>query len=138
VVLSALIKLNNLYPLPENAQILYCDAGELLVLLNETKVDKIYLNFSDPWPKLRHHKRRLTSLDKLQLYHQILSDDGIIELRTDNYDFYLESLKIFNECQLYDIINQGIAPMREILSEYEIKFRRQNLAIYHIIAERKK
>ena len=69
------------------------DARELPLIFDAEEVDKIYLNFSDPWPKERHAKRRLTSRQFLERYDAILKSDGVIEFKTDNrplFDFYLE------------------------------------------------
>ena len=60
------------------------DARELPLVFGEGEVQKIYLNFSDPWPKARHAKRRLTSREFLARYEQILENEGTVEFKTDN------------------------------------------------------
>ena len=73
------------------------DAKYLADIFAEHEVDRIYLNFSDPWPKDRHSKRRLTSEGFLNLYHTILNPDGYIQFKTDNrdlFDFQLKQPKI--------------------------------------------
>ena len=60
------------------------DARELPLVFNRGEVDRIYLNFSDPWPKERHAKRRLTSRQFLERYDAVLAKDGTVEFKTDN------------------------------------------------------
>lgn len=73
------------------------DARQLPEVFAEGEVDRIYLNFSDPWPKDRHAKRRLTSHEFLARYEKILKKDGTLEFKTDNkdlFDFSLEEMKM--------------------------------------------
>jgi len=79
-----------------NLYYLRFDAENITEIFSEGEVDKIYLNFSDPWPKDRHHKRRLTSREFLARYEQILAPGGVVEFKTDNnklFDFSLEELE---------------------------------------------
>ncbi len=72
------------------------DARLLPEIFEKGEVDKIYLNFSDPWPKARHAKRRLTSREFLARYDQILVPDGKVEFKTDNkelFEFSLEEVR---------------------------------------------
>jgi len=118
-----------------NLQLILADADDIVELL-PIKVNKIYLNFSDPWTKRRHHKRRLTSIDRLEKYNNILEKEGIIEIRTDNYDLFTYSITEFSKSN-FDIIESGIAKEKEIMSEYEIKFRLEGKEIYTIIGRKK-
>ena len=71
------------------------DAKELGEIFEKGEVEKIYLNFSDPWPKDRHAKRRLTSPQFMAVYDQVLAEDGDVEFKTDNrglFDYSLESI----------------------------------------------
>ena len=80
-----------------NLKITILDAGELLNYFDSKEIKTIYLNFSDPWPKKCHAKRRLTSKLFLDEYKNILSDDGAIIQKTDNRHLFEFSLESFNE-----------------------------------------
>ena len=80
-----------------NLKITILDAGELLNYFDSKEIQTIYLNFSDPWPKKCHAKRRLTSKLFLDEYKNILSDDGAIIQKTDNRHLFEFSLESFNE-----------------------------------------
>ena len=79
-----------------NVKVCCCDAKELTEYFEPKSIDRIYLNFSDPWPKSRHEKRRLTHRSFLEIYKTILKDDGEIHFKTDNrglFDFSIEEFK---------------------------------------------
>ena len=79
-----------------NIYFMCIDAKDLADIFVPGEVNKIYLNFSDPWPKDRHAKRRLTSVEFMSVYDKILKPDGVVEFKTDNkglFDFSLESIK---------------------------------------------
>ena len=90
--------------------------------------NKIFLNFSDPWPKKRHEKRRLTSNEYLKLYKNLLAKDGIIQFKTDNdnlYAYSLENIKSKSDIEIIEFTNNLYAklnPENYILTEYEKKF----------------
>ena len=93
VLLRALQKMET-EPLP-NLLFIRMDAEEITEVFDREEVSRIYLNFSDPWPKDRHAKRRLPSREYLARYDQILKKDGVIEFKTDNkdlFEFALEEL----------------------------------------------
>lgn len=107
----------------DNLIMIMDDAMYLLDYLGESKVDTIQLNFSDPWPKARHHKRRLTYNDKLILYKKLLKPHGKIIVRTDHRDFFLDSLDYFNQSNFsINYINLDLAPSK-YMTEYEVKKR---------------
>lgn len=81
------LKLNNFF-------VVYADIVNLLTLF-EGQVNKIHLTFPDPWPKKRHTKRRLTSIFFLRIYEKILTDNGVIQLKTDNDKFFEYSIQSF-------------------------------------------
>ena len=88
VLLRAVEKLNiyieeNESTLP-NIRFICMDAQDIANVFAENEVDRIYLNFSDPWPKARHARRRLTSNEFFKLYDQVLTADGTVEFKTDN------------------------------------------------------
>lgn len=79
-----------------NLLLVRADAENLKNFLRPRSVKRIYLNFSDPWPKKRHEKRRLTHPDFLAMYKEILKPGGRIEFKTDNRKFFEYSLKTMN------------------------------------------
>ena len=100
------------------------------------EIAQIYLNFSDPWPKARHEKRRLTSSIFLELYKNILVKQGIIELKSDNQHFFEYSVLKFNE-QKWDFLEINLDLHKEvtteiITTEYEEKFKEIGKTIYYI------
>ena len=92
VLLKALQKRETMEEL-SNLLFLRVDARELADIFGPEEVDRIYLNFSDPWPKDRHAKRRLTSPRFMSVYHKILKRDGVVEFKTDNRDLFEYSLE---------------------------------------------
>lgn len=78
-------------PLP-NVRLIMCDAEELPMIFEKDEVDRIYLNFSDPWPKDRHANRRLTSHIFLDIYKKFLKADGVVAFKTDNRPLFDWSL----------------------------------------------
>src|SRR5690606_4537879 len=94
VIVSALKKLLET-ELP-NVKLLQVNAKDLRNFFAKGEVSRIYLNFSDPWPKKRHEKRRLTHKNFLEIYEDILIDKGEIHLKTDNQAFFEYSLLSFS------------------------------------------
>lgn len=123
------------YQLP-NLRILIMDAKNLNEVL-KNKISCIYLNFSDPWPKKRHAKRRLTSLDYLKSYDSLFKDKKRIYLKTDNDDLFLFSCNSLQEYG-YKLIDLSYDYDSEdnIMSEYEEKFRHQGIKIKYLWAEK--
>lgn len=103
------------------------DAETIADVFAKDEVDKIYLNFSDPWPKDRHAKRRLTSKEFLSRYNEILTKDGTVEFKTDNVDLFAFSLEQVPEANWNLVMsttdlhnsqyNEG-----NVMTEYEEKF----------------
>lgn len=79
---------------PANLFFIRFDAEHIADIFDEGEIDRIYLNFSDPWPKDRHAKRRLTSPQFLSLYDRILANDGYIQFKTDNRDLFDYSVEV--------------------------------------------
>jgi tRNA (guanine-N7-)-methyltransferase len=103
------------------------------------KVENIYLNFSDPWPKERHEKKRLTYKNYLHLFETLLGPKGRMILKTDQaslFEYSITSLTSFgykiNESNPNYILDEEA----DALTEYEKKFRDANLPIYRLIATR--
>ncbi len=126
----------------ENIRFIRMDAENICEIFDNHEVDKIYLNFSDPWPKDRHAKRRLTSRQFFARYHQILKENGMVEFKTDNtdlFDFSLEEVKEAGWCldkftrNLHEDeqMNQG-----NVMTEYEERFSSMGNPICKLIASR--
>ena len=126
VLLRALQKME-LDPLP-NLKFLCIDARILPDVFEKGEVDHIYLNFSDPWPKDRHAKRRLPSRQFLERFDQILRADGRISFKTDNrdlFDFAVEELEPAGwkaEVITYDLHADEVLCEGNVMTEYEEKF----------------
>ena len=125
-----------------NLKFLRIDARTLPECFAQGEVDRIYLNFSDPWPKDRHAKRRLTSRQFLARYDQVLKSDGIIEFKTDNrplFDFSLEEAKEANwhiDLCTYDLHHEEDLMQDNIMTEYEARFSAQGNLIHKMIISR--
>lgn len=114
-------------PLP-NLKFIRMDAEDITDVFAEDEVDKIYLNFSDPWPKDRHAKRRLPSRQFLARYDKFLVKDGFLEFKTDNrglFDFAVEELPEAGwkaEKITYDLHHDEEMVQGNVMTEYEEKF----------------
>ncbi|MDD1401304.1 tRNA (guanosine(46)-N7)-methyltransferase TrmB [Limosilactobacillus reuteri] len=122
-----------------NLQLICGDGEDLQEYFEDGEVAKMYLNFSDPWPKKRHAKRRLTYKTFLATYQQILQDQGVIELKTDNmglFEFSLESMN--NYGMIFDGVWLDLHHSEEnehnVETEYEQKFAAKGQPIYKLIA----
>ena len=126
--------LSNLRCLPVNAQ-------DLPNFFAEGELDRLYLNFSDPWPKSRYAKRRLTHRALLALYAKLLKKDALIHMKTDNQGLFEFSLGEFSaagfvlEAVHLDFHKTGLP---NVMTEYEEKFSSQGMPIYHLIARNRK
>lgn len=141
VLLRAVQKMNDLQ-LP-NVHFLCVDAANLSDIFALGEVDRIYLNFSDPWPKDRHAKRRLTSHQFLDRYNQILTADGHLEFKTDNQDLFTFSLDEINNSDIWhldaftrDLHHDEMMNRGNIMTEYEEKFSSLGNPICKLIASR--
>lgn len=137
-VASVAIKKINEYK-PQNLKILIGDIASIEELLDK-KIDTIYLNFSDPWPKDRHAKRRLTSPRFLARYDKIFKKDKNIIMKTDNkplFDYSVESLKEYGYTINYLTNDLHNSKENIITTEYEDKFTSQGLKINYLEASKK-
>ena len=122
-----------------NLKFLRIDARTLPECFAKDEVDRIYLNFSDPWPKDRHAKRRLTSRQFLARYNEILKPDGVIEFKTDNrplFDFSLEEVREAGWQLLlctYDLHHEEELMKDNIMTEYEAEFSAKGNPIHKMI-----
>ena len=111
-----------------NLRFIRMDAEAITEVFGEGEVDRIYLNFSDPWPKDRHAKRRLTSRQFFARYNTILKKDGLVEFKTDNkplFDFSVEEVKEagWNLKEVtYDLHNDKRLNEGNVMTEYEERF----------------
>ena len=126
----------------DNLMFIRMDAENLPDVFDKDEVALIYLNFSDPWPKDRHAKRRLTSEGFLNLYNTILSADGYIQFKTDNrdlFDFSVETAEnspIWNIKELtYDLHHSEFLE-GNIMTEYESKFVAEGKPICRFVLSR--
>ena len=137
VLVRAVQKQNEL-ELP-NLRLIRMDADSITDVFAPGEVDRIYLNFSDPWPKERHAKRRLTSVEFLRRYENILAKDGHVEFKTDNqplFEFSLEAaeeagwklLAVTRDLHHDTALNKG-----NIMTEYEERFSAQGNPICKMI-----
>ena len=127
-----------------NIRFLCIDAAEIPDIFSPEEVERIYLNFSDPWPKARHARRRLTSSEYFARYDKILAKDGQVEFKTDNRDLFDFSVKEINNSDIwevtactYDLHNDTSMNEGNIMTEYETKFSSMNHPICKLIAKRK-
>lgn len=141
VLLRAVQKMEE-NPLP-NVHFLCIDAATLPEIFGKDEVERIYLNFSDPWPKDRHARRRLTSHEFLDRYDQFLSTDGRIEFKTDNQDLFTFSLQEIEESDVWhldastrDLHNDAILNEGNVMTEYEEKFSSLGNPICKLITSR--
>lgn len=109
-----------------NLTIVQDDANALLEYFEPKSVQKIYLNFSDPWPKKRHRKRRLTAKPFLDKYETILKQGGELEFRSDFEPLYQDSLEYLSESRFEVYWASTACDIREAVSEYEEKKRKEN------------
>ena len=123
-----------------NLYFMCIDARLLPEIFEKGEVEKIYLNFSDPWPKARHAKRRLTSRQFLERYDQILIPEGRVEFQTDNrelFEFSLEEVKEAGwtlEASTFDLHHDEELMKGNVMTEYEEKFSSMGNPIHKLIA----
>ena len=124
-----------------NLYFLRFDAKNLTEIFGPAEVGRIYLNFSDPWPKERHAKRRLTSPDFLSLYDTVLAPSGYIQFKTDNrrlFDYSVESVKNSHwtiDELTYDLYHSSFLD-GNIMTEYETRFVAEGKPICRFIISR--
>ena len=140
VLLRALQKME-IEPLP-NIRFIRMDAENICDVFSREEIDRIYLNFSDPWPKDRHAKRRLPSRQFLERYDNILKSDGVLEFKTDNRDLFTFAEEEVKESKwqireiTYDLHNNASMMEGNVMTEYEEKFSSLGNPIYKYIISR--
>ena len=127
----------------KNIRFVCMDARRLEEVFAPGEVDRIYLNFSDPWPKARHAKRRLTSTEFLERYEKVLVPYGTIEFKTDNTELFNFSLEQVKEAGwtvssfTYDLHHNEDMNRGNIMTEYEERFSAKGNPINKLIAVKK-
>ena len=144
VLLRALQKREKLEEVGEkldNLKFMCVDARLLPEIFEKGEIQRIYLNFSDPWPKARHAKRRLTSREFLARYSQILPDGAVVEFKTDNKGLFEFSLEEVNDSEgwellahTFDLHHQEDMMEGNVMTEYEEKFSSMGNPICKLIA----
>lgn len=128
-------------PLP-NLYFIRMEAEEITDVFDREEVDRIYLNFSDPWPKDRHAKRRLPSREFLRRYDEILIKDGVIEFKTDNHDLFRFALEELDPAgwkllqMTEDLHHDEEMLSGNVMTEYEEKFSALGNPIYKYVVGR--
>lgn len=123
----------------ENVKLLRVDGSVLTNYFEDGEVDMMYLNFSDPWPKSRHEKRRLTYKTFLDTYKQILPENGEIHFKTDNRGLFEYSLASFSQYGM--VLNKVWLDLHasdyegNVMTEYERKFSEKGQVIYRVEAQ---
>ncbi|WP_026690712.1 tRNA (guanosine(46)-N7)-methyltransferase TrmB [Alteribacter aurantiacus] len=136
VIISALELMQQL-ELP-NVNMLKEDVQEITDFFGENEVDRLFINFTDPWPKNRHAKRRLTHEGFLKKYVEILKDGGEVHFKTDNRILFQYSLQSFSEFGFslknisLDLHEDGLEG--NVMTEYEERFSRKGQPIYRLEA----
>ncbi|WP_069999594.1 tRNA (guanosine(46)-N7)-methyltransferase TrmB [Cellulosilyticum sp. I15G10I2] len=126
VVYKACKKASNQDDTPQNLRFLYFDVSNCTSIFEKGEVERIYLNFSDPWPKKRYASRRLTNRNFLEKYAYILSEEGEIHFKTDNKGLFAYSIEEFSAMEwlmknvTLDLHNSDMED--NIMTEYEKKF----------------
>lgn len=128
-------------PLP-NLYFIRMEAEEITTVFAKGEIERIYLNFSDPWPKDRHAKRRLPSREFLRRYDEILISDGVIEFKTDNRDLFRFALGELEPAgwkilQMTEDLHRDAHMMEgNVMTEYEERFSSKGNPIYKYVIAR--
>ena len=142
VLVRALEKADAMETQPENLRFIRMDAENICNMFAKHEVDGIYLNFSDPWPKDRHAKRRLTSQTFLGRYDKILKPEGHVEFKTDNKDLFQFSLEQVEpagwhlDAFTWDLHHDETLNQGNVMTEYEQKFSSMGNPICKMIIRR--
>ncbi|MFD2705345.1 tRNA (guanosine(46)-N7)-methyltransferase TrmB [Salibacterium lacus] len=122
----------------ENIRFIHGDVLNLLDFFDENEVDRLFINFTDPWPKKRHEKRRLTHKTFLDLYEKVLRNEHDIHMKTDNQTLFEYSLESMSRCGMVlknvslDLHNSNME--HNIMTEYERKFYQKEQPIFRLEA----
>ena len=126
-----------------NIRFVCMNAMEIAEVFEPGEVDRIYLNFSDPWPKARHANRRLTSVKFLEQYEKVLAEGGLIEFKTDNRPLFEFSLEQVEEAgwkllvHTFDLHHEDAMNVGNVMTEYEEKFSSMGNPIHKLVTTRR-
>lgn len=126
---------------PDNYFIVYSNGDILTEVFEPNSIERIYLNFSDPWPKPSHYKRRLTHRNFLEVYRKVLKEGGEIHMKTDNNDLFEYSLQELKDDN-WEILmctrdlHSSEYAMDNVMTEYEERFVQQGKKINKLAARR--
>lgn len=126
------LQVHNLYIMPQNIE-------QILDIFNDQdRIERIYINFCNPWPRPRHKKRRLTHTRQLEKYKKFLASNGQIHFKTDDDDLFKESIQYFKECGFEILEETWDLPLQEgnVQTEHEKMFREKGIKIKKLIAEK--
>lgn len=138
VVYKACKKASRNEEVPSNLRFLYFDVRECMEIFEKGEIDRIYLNFSDPWPKKRHANRRLTDRSFLEKYEGVLATKGEIHFKTDNKGLFAYAIEELSFCGWLmknvslDLHNSGMED--NIMTEYEQRFSELGFTINRLEA----
>lgn len=127
------LQVNNLYIMPQNIE-------QILNIFNEQdKIERIYINFCNPWPRPRHKKRRLTHIRQLEQYKNFLVPNAQIHFKTDDDELFKESIQYFKNCGFQIVEENWDLPLQQenIQTEHEKMFREKGIKIKKLIAQKK-
>lgn len=123
----------------QNAKLMFINAEIIMDKIPDNSIESIFLNFSDPWPKKRHHKRRLTAESYLKNYYRILKNGGRLIIKTDNVDLFAFTLENL-ESSPFKLVTQTDDYQEyddfDTMTEYEKSFREENIPIHRIVLEK--
>ena len=126
------LQVHNLYIMPQNIE-------QILDIFNDQdRIERIYINFCNPWPRPRHKKRRLTHTRQLEKYKSFLVPNGQIHFKTDDDALFKESIQYFKECGFEILEETWDLPLQEgnVQTEHEKMFREKGIKIKKLIAEK--
>ncbi len=124
----------------KNLRFMNVDAGKLTEFFDDGELNRIYLNFSDPWPKSKQAKRRLTHTNFLTQYDKVLDDKGEIFFKTDNeklFEFSLNEMSGFGLILSNITFNLHSTDLPNVVTEYEERFSSQGMRIYRVEARKR-
>ena len=126
----------------DNVILTRCNIEQILTMMDENdQVERIYINFCNPWPRGKHHKKRLTHTKQLELYKTFLKKGGEIHFKTDDDNLFLDSLNYFKEAgfeivwKTYDLHSENVPD--NIVTEHENMFSNEGIKIKALIARYK-
>ncbi len=122
-----------------NAKLMFINAEVLMPKISDNSIDGIFLNFSDPWPKKRHHKRRLTAISYLNNYYRVLKSGGRLVIKTDNTDLFSFTIENIEQTKfkiIYQTNDYQEYDEFDSMTEYEKSFRNEGVSINRLVLEK--